>query len=186
MEVQSILKAGRRLEAARRQLESARNVENYEDFEQAWYFFLVAAKSVQKLLQKGSRSDPRSRQWFGGKITDRKANPFLQYFYQARDDDEHGLGRVTGPWGMTIVPGENATLEMRNGVLGHRMVIPHDTPMRTFGILQAVEGRGGRIYPPPSDSELGCPRREEAPIKAGERLIGYLETLLEEAAERAV
>lgn len=63
--------------------------------------------------------------------------------------------------------------------------ILHGTPMKIFGILAPVTGRGGHIYQPPTDEELNCRAPEKGPAMAGERLLQYIQSLLEEAAERA-
>ncbi|MEZ5917733.1 MAG: hypothetical protein R3C40_09265 [Parvularculaceae bacterium] len=51
----------------------------------------TTAKNVYTQIEKGSKSSAQSRQWFGSKKEFRRNDQLLQYMFQARDDDEHGL-----------------------------------------------------------------------------------------------
>lgn len=95
MNLNAITKAESRLRLATQQLESCSNAANHNDFADAWYLFLVAAKNVLTTLEQGAKSSAQSRQWFGAKKQERKDDPLLQYLFQARNDEEHGLADVT-------------------------------------------------------------------------------------------
>lgn len=186
MEVKAIKKAGKRLAAAKAQLEIARSAQSYEEFEDAWYFFLVAAKSVQTTLRKGSHINPQSRQWFGGKMKQRKADPLLQYFYHARDDDEHGLDPVTGKMVKVVMNSESRKTKYheKHGYVMVGFEPVADTPPISFGVLGPVKDRGGVVYAPPQ-KEIEGVAYEEGAVHAASLLLNYLEGLLIEAGERA-
>jgi hypothetical protein len=65
--------------------------EDFERFSDEWFIFLTAWKSVYTTLEQGAKVSPQSRQWFGGKKTERRDDPLLNYLFQARNDEEHGL-----------------------------------------------------------------------------------------------
>jgi cytochrome P450 len=90
----AVTKARSRLRAAKRAVETLSACEDYDTFADTWYTFLVAAKSIYTVLEQGAKTSAQSRQWFGAKSTERRKDPLLQYLYQARDDDEHGVKPV--------------------------------------------------------------------------------------------
>ena len=185
MELQAILKAGRRLEAAKNQIARVDASKTFEEFEEAWYFFLVVANNVQTVLEKGAKSSPQSRQWFGNKKKQRKNSLTLQYLFQARNDDEHGLARTMGMMTMTTIPGEAMQLRMsERGYMMQGGSIDHPlAETREFGVLVPVRGRGDEWFRPPTEEELGNPAYENIATTAAAILISHLEGMLEEAAE---
>ncbi len=92
MDPRAIEKAKSRLRVAKRALADLKASETFGDFADHWYVFLTSAKNVYTVLEQGAKVSPQSRQWFGAKKQIRKADQLLQYFYEARNDDEHGLG----------------------------------------------------------------------------------------------
>lgn len=92
MDPRAIEKAKSRLRVAKKALADLKASETFGDFADHWYIFLTSAKNVYTVLEQGAKVSPQSRQWFGAKKQIRKADPLLQYFYEARNDDEHGLG----------------------------------------------------------------------------------------------
>ena len=91
MDRKTIRKADSRFRLARRSINNLMRAEKFEDFEDSWYQFICAAKSVHTVLELGSKGNPKSRQWMDGKNTFRNNDPLLQYIYQSRNDNEHGL-----------------------------------------------------------------------------------------------
>lgn len=91
MDPRAIEKAKSRLRVAKKALSDLRTSETFGDFSDNWYVFLTSAKNIYTVLEQGSKTTPQSRQWFGAKKQIRKDDPLLQYLYEARNDDEHGL-----------------------------------------------------------------------------------------------
>lgn len=92
MDSRAIKKAESRLRIAKKAVADLESSKTYGDFSDHWYIFLTSAKNVYTVLEQGSKVSPQSRQWFGAKANIRKNDPLLQYLYEARNDDEHGLG----------------------------------------------------------------------------------------------
>lgn len=91
MDRRALEKAESRLRVLRRALSDLEASTSHRDFSDHWYTFLTAFKNIYTVLEQGAKSSPQSRQWFGSKATFRRGDPLLQYVYQARNDDEHGL-----------------------------------------------------------------------------------------------
>lgn len=200
MDPKAVSKAKARLRVAAHQLENAVKAKNHEEFSDHWYLFLIAAKNVYTILEQGAKTSPQSRQWFGAKKNERKNDPLLQYLFQARDDDEHGLGDVTkvapGFVGIgTMEPGYSNSisfsvsqdekgrvtfnnLESRDGLpIKIKAKPPHP-------VLLPVTGRGNIKYAPPA-THLGHPLPDSQPISVGKAGLAYLEALVAEADSRA-
>lgn len=201
MNPNALAKARGRLRVAKQQLEAAEKAPSYEAFKDAWYLFLVAAKNVYTTLEQGSKASARSRQWFGGKKADRKADPLLQYLFQARDDDEHGLSDVTNlqPGHLTIgraAPGYSNDMTIHNlhvdgegkvhigGITAHDNLPVLVEQMPGRAVLSPVIGRGNNTYDPPLE-HLGKPLADSAPITVGKLCLVYLEALVTEAGAKA-
>lgn len=200
MDPKAVSKAKARLDIAKQQLGAAENAESYTAFTAAWYLFLVAAKNVYTTLEQGAKSSPQSRQWFGKRKNDRKSDPLLQYLFQARDDDEHGLADVTRlqPGSLAIgkaAPGYSSSmhidrLEIKDGKvhigkitsLDGKPVLIENIP--AHAVLMPVTGRGNITYNPP-ETHRGEKLADTLPITIGELGLTYLEELVSEAADKA-
>lgn|GEM_PF-5586967 len=69
-----------------------REANSYSDAEPIWVYFLVAHAIIYQKLEKGARTDPRSRQWYFSTVEKlRRTDPLLSYVKQARNAVEHGL-----------------------------------------------------------------------------------------------
>ena len=44
------------------------------------------------MLELGAKGIPKSTEWLNAKVQIQKNDPLLKYMYEARNDDEHGLG----------------------------------------------------------------------------------------------
>jgi hypothetical protein len=196
MDPKAIYKAKSRLRIAEKSLAELETAKSHQEFEDVWYSFLVAARNVYSALELGAKSTAQARQWFGGKKEERKRDSLLQYVFQARHDDEHGLEPVTELAPGSIAVGKNApgfstsmtirNLEIVNGHMTIGEIISHDgkpvlieqTPPHTK--LATVTGRGGIKFPPPSE-HLGKPLESNLPIPVGRLCLAYLQALVSEA-----
>ena len=200
MDPKAVTKARARLRIARQQLEAAEKSASYHAFTDAWYLFLVAAKNVYTTLEQGAKASAQSRQWFGGKKNDRKSDELLQYLFQARDDDEHGLADVT-----MLNPGFLGIGKAAEG-FSHSMSISmstdeHGTPTihkleshdglpilieqkGPHAVLLPVTGRSSIRYDVPTQ-HLGKPLPDDLPLTVGKLGLAYLEALVAEAEARA-
>jgi hypothetical protein len=195
MDPKAIGKAKARLRTAEGQLDAAANAPDFETFSDHWYLFLVAAKNVYTQLEQGSKASAQSRQWFGAAKQARKDDPLLQYLFQARDDDEHGIENVVEhrPESLTVKfdapPGErisvgymrldNRGLEMRGASHTHTVEFAPTHPA-----LVPVLGRGGIVFNPPSE-HLGVQLENIYPIPIGTLALAYLHDLVSRARSLA-
>jgi hypothetical protein len=200
MNPKAVEKARERLRLASDKLEEAAAAPNYAAFCGAWYFFLTAAKNVYTTLEQGAKDSPQSRQWFGAKKNERKSDPLLQYLFQARDDNEHGLSDVTKlePASMAIgriKPGYsnamtlNVTTDDRGKPTIHKAVSHDGLPIlveskSSHAALVPVTGRGNITYNPPK-SHLGSPLPDDLPVTVGRLGLAYLELLVADASRLA-
>src|SRR3977135_1049935 len=100
MDPRSAEQARLRLAKAEKSAETVRAATTLEASEEAWTDYLVAVSAIYSKLEQGAKSDPKSRQWFGGKKKERRGDPLLRYLHAARNSNEHGIERVveqTGP-----------------------------------------------------------------------------------------
>jgi hypothetical protein len=201
MDAKAVAKARQRLKLATEKLREAEIATTHEAFAGAWYFFLIAAKNVYTSLEQGAKTSAQSRQWFGAKKNERKTDPLLQYLFQARDDDEHGLGDVTKlePGSLAIGkarPGFSSNMSISLSTDGsgrptiHRLESHDGLPIlieeiRAHFRLLPVTGRGDVTYDPPTH-HLGAPLLDNQPIIVGNLAIEYLTRLIEEATTRAL
>ncbi len=90
----AVEKAWSRLSGARSAVESLENCNIFSRYRELWYSFLCSTKSIYTVLEQGAKVSPHSMQWFEGVRTARREDQLLEYLYQARNDDEHGLSAV--------------------------------------------------------------------------------------------
>lgn len=194
----AIAKSRVRLSTAKTALDDLENCNDYVRFIELWYSFLVAAKGIYTVLEQGAKVSPQAKQWFGGIATKRRKDPLLQYLYQARDDDEHGLNpvikqdkTVAGAWintpglsGKLLVrarydtdPADDASIEL-TAVDGVPLTKEQKFP---YVRLLRVHGRDKKPYDPPNQ-HFGTPVDTDEPIPAGRIALNYLETVINEAA----
>ena len=188
-------KAKKRLRMATTALTDLKEAKSLDDFSDIWLNFLNAFKGIYTTLEKGSKISPQSRQWFGGKATFRRDDELLQYLYQARNDEEHGLEEVVEkvPGSTAIgVPAPGFSNAIRidgttgpGGVL--RVTSLDGKPVKVAVTkphvkLIEVQGRGGadERYPPPK-VHLGKALENNLPVPVAELAIAYMGTLIDEA-----
>jgi hypothetical protein len=99
MDAEAVEQAKNRLKKAERAFDALRTATNYDDAEDAWSDFLLAASTIYSKLEQGSKSKGTSAPWFGRKRKERKDDPLLHFLHLARNSDEHGIERVASRGG---------------------------------------------------------------------------------------
>jgi len=195
MNPKAITKAESRLRVCQKALVALGQCKTYNEFTDVWYTFLTAAKGIYTTLEQGAKTSPQSRQWFGAKARERRSDGLLQYVYQARDDEEHGIepGSELVP-GYTAIgktaPGFSSKIRVDTGSRGEMHVASLDgKPVlieQVFPHVQliTVRGRDGKLYLPP-EGHLGQPLEDKSPGSVAQLTIAYLIALLEEAKRLA-
>lgn len=162
-----------------------------EDFTDLWFGFLTAFKSTYTALEQGSKTSPQSMQWFGAKSRQRRSDELLQYLYQARNDEEHGLdqgtravpGRmtlqVTVPESLQIdlfsVQVESGVARLADGQLAK--VIERQSP---HIVLVPVRDRDkAKVHPVPT-RHFGQPIEDQSPLNIAQLALAYLTEMVNE------
>jgi hypothetical protein len=195
MNPNAIDKAQSRLRTAARALADLEQATDYRTFFDHWYVFLTGWKGVYTVLEQGAKQSAQSRQWFGAKKAERRADPLLQYLFEARNDEEHGLepsivpalGRMRVELPDVGVEGRQISVEA-NPLTGEmRAFRPDGGPLsisQSHGpgpALRPVKGRGGRMYGPPI-VHLGQ-RIDLAPLEVARAGLRYVEALVNDAIQ---
>lgn len=198
MDKKAVDKARSRLRVAIKANEDLGVCKNHDEFTDTWYTFLTAAKNIYTVLEQGAKVSPQSRQWFGARAAERRADDLLQYTYEARNDDEHGLEPISKhvPGSLDIGvsrPGFSNSIRL-NGTLGHggTMVVESldGKPVlieQTMPHVQltSIRARGGRVLAPPT-THLGNKLPDSSPKTVADAAIGYLSGMVDDAERRAV
>lgn len=215
MDRRALGKAESRLRIAKKAVADLQASQTYGDFSDHWYVFLTSAKNVYTVLEQGSKTSPQSRQWFGAKKQVRKNDPLLQYLYEARNDDEHGLGssvelaperheigvarsghsnavRLEGETFQNVVVSGCATAVVFEGAPPApdlSVTSLDDKPIlikRTPATAVLVEITArGNRKYPPPKSHLGNTLTEPSPLSIAQLAVSYLEVLVREASHLA-
>lgn len=196
-DAKAITKAKSRLRVAGKALSELYLCKEYQEFSETWYTFLGAAKSVYTVLEQGAKASAQSRQWFGGVKQFRKDDELLQYLFEARNDEEHGLEcsteHVPGSLAIGVAKPGFSNKIVLNGTFGPggkinvtsmegkpvliKQTLPHAR-------LIAVNTRGGRTYDPPT-SHRGQPVSDRSPANVAALGLVYLTELVGDAERRA-
>jgi hypothetical protein len=192
MKPEAIGIARSRLRTASRALDALRAAEHKpEEFADHWFVFLTSWKNIYTVLEQGSKSSAQSRQWFGGKKADRKADPLLQYLFEARNDDSYGLTNSvhhTGGGYLMRATKDITQMQVRlNTATGEMEAVgPDGEPVAALiqhtgrgPELRTVDARGDRKIEPPIE-HLGQ-RIDIRPIPVAELALTYAESLVAEA-----
>jgi len=189
----AIDKASQRLHKAKSALARAKAATEYDGFASAWSEYLTAINQVYTVIEKGAKSHPKSRQWFGGvKKKECKSDRLIQYLLQARNADEHGLEPVT-----EYVSGRiSFNSSFARGTL--RIARMEVTPTKIdvdFGLptgititpphpklVTVIDDRFGTKFAPPT-MHLGQPLTDSSPLAVGEHGIAYFERFVLEAED---
>lgn len=196
MDKAAVIKAEGRLRLATKHANAISACKSHDEFADTWYQFLVTYKNVYTALEQGAKASPQSRQWFGAKKIERRDDPLLQYLFQARHADEHGIESVTQfvPGSVAIgvrKPGFSGSVRingsLETGMLvesmdGKPVLVEHTNP---HSRLVAVTGRGPVVYPVPVEHQ-GKPLPDPFPATLAGLAVAYLSALVEDARSRAV
>lgn len=198
MDQRILQKAQDRYRIAAKAIERMSATDSLEDQEDEWFTFLRAWKNIFTMLQQAVKGDPKAIMWFGKKSAFRRRDPLLQYLYQARNDDEHGLTRVTNrepggiAFGKPIVPGPvhigKLTISMVGGNIGiidgggHENFDPSFEFIKPSLRLLPVKDRDkAKTYNPPTE-HMGRPfAGGTIPFAVAEAGLSYVSDLLKDA-----
>lgn len=95
MDANAVVQASERIMWAEDALVALRRADDFPSAEKAWSSFLLATSTFFSKLQQGSKTNGKSKTWFGRQLYVRKNSPVLRYIHFARNADEHGIIRVT-------------------------------------------------------------------------------------------
>ncbi|MGI4876976.1 MAG: hypothetical protein ACRYG4_05775 [Janthinobacterium lividum] len=183
-----------RLRNASRALAGLHAAVDDEEFVDHWTAFLTSWKGVYSVLEQGAKNSPQSRQWFGGIKAKRKADPLLQYLFEARNDEQHGLVQSVAHTDAHrhLMRTTREVTSMRavyngGGLVG--MVGPDGEPCAEIvqyippgPELKSVKARGDVLYHPPTE-HLGNDV-DASPIGVAEAALRYVAALVDEAEAR--
>lgn len=191
MDQRAKTKIAARLSACRSALTSMERTNNLRSFSIHWVDFITAAKAIYTILETGSREHSTSRTWLETKNQFRRGDPLLHYIYEARNDEEHGLGESTEvvPGGLGIgrnLPGYSNSIVLNTLPDGSLHVASQDGKPVLIQALQpevrllSVVDRKGRSVPPPT-SHLGETVSPATPLGVARLALAYLDALVKEA-----
>lgn len=195
--LKAVEKAKRRLNLAGTtlaELDACNNYDQFDLFEQKWYVFLSATKAIYTILEQGAKEDAGRRQWFGGIANQRRQDPLLQYMFQARNDNEHGIDlvadRVDGIWGVGMPSDIDCWIEFKLGEKVNGVHAIEDFKSSHGGfvtsapgaiILTKVVGRDKKVYLPPTEHK-GLPLADCSPIGVANATFDFLSNVMAEAS----
>lgn len=188
MKKQGIEKAAARLISAELALRDAKLASNQISFYRAWSEFLTSVDAVYNCYGQSIGVCQRSAEWFKELSGLRKSDPMLQYLWQARNVDNHGIEAPAEfvPGSLSIGGGrdlgfsreisinldfdeETQTQHILASPLDGKPVRFENTPPKA--LLLPVENRGV-TYKPPS-SHLGQPLDTSSPLDVGDLTLKY-------------
>jgi hypothetical protein len=196
MDPKAITKAKSRLRVAEKAIAELAECTDFDTFSDLWYMILVSSKNVYTVLEQGAKASPSTRQWFGGIKSIRRDDALLQYLFEARNDDEHGLDisaeHVPGSISIGVAklgfsnsmtfngsfgPGQTMHVQSNDGMpvlieetLPHVRLIP-------------ISARGNRTLHPPTE-HLGQQLTDLSPLSVATHGLSYLTSLVEDAKAR--
>jgi len=131
-----------RLRKAEKSLEALKAAANYDEAEEAWSDFLLAAATIYSKLEQGSKSRGTSAGWFGRKKKERKDDPLLRFLHHARNSDEHGIERVTDRGGnpVDLMTGERLKFNERREKLITEIRDPKTGAVRALNMRAYLYG----------------------------------------------
>lgn len=119
----AIDKAAHIVNAATDALTRAQTATGYDQFSRFWSEFLTAYTRFYNALDAGKVVSPRSEKWVKQKKAERKDNSLLQYLFQARNADEHGLEPVVIRQAPSLTVGHGNNIYIENLVVRHGEII---------------------------------------------------------------
>jgi len=215
MDCRALEKAESRLRIAKQAIADLQASQSYDDFSDRWYVFLTSFKNTYTVLEQGAKQSPQSRQWFGKKKRARKNDQLLQYLFEARNDDEHGLDSPVQliPEKHEIgirQPGFSNTVLLNGGPFRNVVVSGFETAVVFEGQkpppglqAQSLDGKPVLVKRTPSTtvladvtarggrtihpptSHLDKAIEDRSPVAVAILAVSYLETLLADASSLA-
>lgn len=191
MNPNAVAHANARYGKAERALNALESASSFDEAEDAWTDFLIAANSIYSKFEQGAKGHGKSKAWLGRKRAEQKKDQLLRYLKFARNSDEHGIERVT-----TRDPG--------SALLGRPMAFQERHPLKIFlvdpethqpisaaqdafvpgphlALVTAHDRRFGDSCDPPIE-HLGKQIPFGQPLDVGRAVLPYLGRLIEEAA----
>ncbi|UVK53333.1 hypothetical protein DBIPINDM_006816 [Mesorhizobium sp. AR02] len=215
MNQSAVEKAKGRLRVAQKALAALRSSRTFDDFSDSWYVVLTSSKNVYTVLEQGAKGSPQSMQWLGSKKQVRKSDPLLQYMFEARNDDEHGLGSA-----VHLEPerhdigisgeGDSNSIRLDGGPFRDVVMTNFATAIGFVGgpppadlRVTSLDGKPVKVRRTPSTTvlvpisargdrtynppthHLGVPLQSTSPVAVAELNVTYLEGLVAEAEKLA-
>jgi hypothetical protein len=192
MENRALKQARQRLTKATSAIEVLDQCQSYAEFCESWSIFLTNSAGVYNKLVTGARPNAKSRQWLGAKKKHRKTDPLLQYLWQSRNSDEHGLEPVSslvpGSLSLGVRPGQGGFHLREMVVKGGQVFINTDNPSAvdlrvrpaSAKLIRVYDDRSKQWFKPPT-SHLGAPIADESPAGVAALALVYLDLMLTEA-----
>ncbi len=82
-----------RLRIAERAIQSLGQAANFEEFSDHWHVFLLGFHGVFTVFNEATPPSKKAENWLGRKNAERRRDGVVQYLYEARNDEHHGLIR---------------------------------------------------------------------------------------------
>jgi hypothetical protein len=161
----------------------------------AWWAFLLAASGIYSKLEQGSKSDGKSKAWFGRAKQIRKTDELLAYLHHARNCEKHGLDQSTKSQKLEIVgvEGDGITMlppdpEQASDVIklnvasndGRGAIPIFKVALPGMHLQSVTNNRSRDTYHPPK-THLGREFKSRRPREVAEAGLAYLEGLIAEA-----
>lgn len=195
MDKQGVEKAQARLRSAELALAHLKDSKTFDEFERAWTSLLANLNTVYTALEQAAKSGPKSRQWFGGKKRQRRKDPLLGYFHQARNSDEHGIEQITArEHGALAIGRRGEETHIESAIFdGTRTkIILHPTSTGTtvslipdrVRLLPVIDTRFGDKFDPPKEhlghklSDLSIAGLASTAVEAHRQLVEEAEKLI--------
>ena len=185
-------KARIRLADANVAFDEVQAARDFASFRAAWSRFLIACNGIAAILESSARKDPRSRQWFGGKMKARPKDELLSYMHQARNVEEHGIEPVAeqDPGSLTIGGASGGGIIRKIGFGPGKLVLEldrwhGDLPQVTYvpphvRLIPVVDDRYGTTFKVP-EFHLGQRIGDSSPRTMGALWLSYSAALIDEA-----
>lgn len=189
MNPDAVEQAETRLLKAEKALAELRATEYFDDAENAWSDFLLAASGVYSKLEQGAKGYSKSQPWFGREKNLRKTDPLLRYIHFARNADEHGIERVTEQSvdNIDLKFNERKVIQFRkiDTITNEPISDLQDAILAgpTLKLIRVHDRRFGDFADPP-ETHLGKPTAfgSSFPDELGDLALAYLRDMIERAA----
>jgi hypothetical protein len=191
MEQSAIGHAKRSLGYAREAIEALRTCKDFSEAARAWHHFLVAFYEVYEKLKAGLKENEHSKAWFKELSLFRLNDELLNYLYQARNNETHGLDHsflMDGPL-LETVTDPNATVSperkgkeliVRVPIKGGKFWRLKMTMSTRASLIPFKDERNGKVYSVPK-RHLGQKIPDMSIPDVAGLGLKYLETVVAEA-----